>query len=375
MNASNLAGRIKPVTKRPHRILVDARKLKDGGIGVYLDNLICGLSKDDRVAVTLLSSRELIADYDWYPNVKLIEESAKSYSLDEYLLMSRRIDYSSFDLLHIPHYTLPFGVTIPTVVTIHDIIHVSHPERWYYPWVAKPLLRSALKRASRIITVSETSKRELLRLSKNEIGLEERISVIPNALNPSFEGRTDGMMIGRLKRLGIQEGFLLAVVSMDKPHKGVGDLLTAFSRLSNEMAHGNKLVLVGKGSQAVSTKLPNVVVLGAVETELLKALYAQARAVIVPSLVEGFSFPVLEAKAYSKPVLVRPVPAILELIDENDLVTRDLSVEALEEGLLKLICLTPPKVVPFNKNGKLDRFTVPNLTERTVNLYREVLSA
>ena len=109
------------------RVLFDARKLGHGGIGVYAENLIGGLYAQPEVDLSLIVRTGFFEEsgvdqYGWLKVLPYVEDTARSYSLDELLSFGRRINFSEFDVYHCPHYTLPYRIPIPTVITVHDLI-------------------------------------------------------------------------------------------------------------------------------------------------------------------------------------------------------------------------------------------------------------
>jgi len=344
------------------RVLIDARKINDGGIGVYTRNLIIGLLAQSSVEITLIGRREEISKYDWSKWVDILEDGSRSYSIEELLLLGRRIDCSKYDLFHSPHFTLPFGIKIPCVVTVHDLIHVRYPEKRFYPWIAKPLIKSAIKRASRVLTVSQATYADLVGLApQSSVELAEKLRVIPNAVDPYFVKKVaagiEDVSDYLASHFGLRGRYLLCVLSNAKPHKAARDLIEAFSavkelafspdfkrnpktrRLARALAD-LKLVFVGKGSESlvsdVFQKEPDgIFYYGMVQRDELAYLYSGAQALVVPSMAEGFCLPVLEAHAFGTPVICRPVAAILELLGPQDFVARDFSIAALQDLILK----------------------------------------
>ncbi|NMC63969.1 MAG: glycosyltransferase family 4 protein, partial [SAR324 cluster bacterium] len=288
-------------------VLLDARKIKGGGIGTYTVNLIRGLASNDGVRLSILANPENLYGVNLPPNVKVIAEKAKCYSLEEYFLMSSRLPFQDYDVFHVPHYTLPFGIPIPTIVTIHDLIHIYKPERFFYPFFAKPLIRSALKRATRVITVSNASFQEIKHFAKQNPQILEKMRIVPNSidldiLRPDVENGPSAVST----RKG---DYFLAVFSNSKPHKGIKDLITAYQELRfdpegrGERLLNKRLVLVGPGTENIkghdfgseAGSSSELIVLGEVSREALRRLYLNAAAVIIPSIAEGFCLQALEA--------------------------------------------------------------------------------
>src|SRR5215208_7268784 len=147
----------------PMRIGIDARKLHDFGIGTYLQNLLKELVRLDDDAQYVVLCRAL--DVDWLtalgPRIQPVVMSTGNYSLGEQLEVPWRLWRAGVDLFHTPHYILPVLVACPSVVTVHDCIHLMFPQ--YLPnrlalTYAKTSIAMAARRATRVMTVSETSK-------------------------------------------------------------------------------------------------------------------------------------------------------------------------------------------------------------------------
>lgn len=371
------------------RVLVDARKILDGGIGVYTQNLVAGLlanSSETGIELALLGISDQIRCFRWSDRVAIIEDDARPYSIDEMFGLGRRlhrhVDRSSFDVFHVPHYTLPFGIDVPSVVTVHDLIHVNHPERLYYPPIAGFLLRSALKRASKVVAVSEATREDLIKFCKGTPEIVKKVSVLPNALDPYFveSNPTPGET---RETFGLAKEFLLCVTSMNKPHKGLRDLIDAFHRVWSRLDKKTPdLLLVGAGTEPreevislirdFDPALP-VRVLGRVSKDDLVGLYSAARGVVVPSRAEGFCLPVIEAQSLGTPVIARPIPAVLELLTANDSACRDFSVESLAHEIERFLASIASSHPGSSVNSEhLKRFDCNSLGRAWSAIYQEI---
>lgn len=362
----------KLVKQEPLRVLLDARKLGDGGIGVYITNLICGLAVTEGIDLTVIVSggRENLIPKN--AKVKVLIDKAKSYSLDELFLMPRRIDFKNYDVFHTPHFPLPYGIPVPTVLTIHDTIHLTHPEKLFYPTIAKYLLRSSMQRAAGVVTVSQASKRSLISLCKDVVS---KVRVIPNAIGPNLS-------TNNINNIGDESGldfpYILAVFSNRKPHKGFNDLIEAFK--AAQVSIGNmSLVLAGSGiSTAHKDISENIKFVGEVTDTQLQNLYSGARFLVMPSMMEGFSLPVLEAKSQGTPIVSRPVPAVCELLDDNDYLCSDMSVAALSAGLVEGVRRFDSankdrqSRTRIDSNDLLEKYSINNTTAQIIEVYRSV---
>src|SRR5438093_511913 len=110
---------------------------------------------EDGVAVTTLGE-----------NFRVVKETAGNYSLTEQVKIPLDLRRERVDLFHAPHYVLPPLVRCPSVVTIHDCIHLMFPQylpnRWSLAY-ARTSITLAARRSTRVLTVSESSKRDILR--------------------------------------------------------------------------------------------------------------------------------------------------------------------------------------------------------------------
>ena len=330
------------------KVLLDCRKIFDGGIGVYTQNLIKGLVEFSQVELSVLLSNTdhetlLKNKTDWLEDVDVINTNAKSYSFDEYFKLAKQIPQNQFDLFHSPHFTLPFGLKIPSVVTIHDLIQINQPEKFYYPFVAKCLIASSIKRAKNIITVSNSSASDI----KNRfsyMGLKNKIAVVSNAISSDYELVKDSSDYLQ-KKFSISGNYLFAVYSNLKPHKGLKDLILAFKKLSKEsqkVPKDLKLVLAGIGIEelvkndellSLTDNCEAIRLLGKVSEEDLINLYSGANALVVSSKAEGFCLPVLQAHSQGTSVITRPVPAVKELLCTGDLLCKDFTKKSLKNGI------------------------------------------
>ncbi|MCB0360540.1 MAG: glycosyltransferase family 4 protein, partial [Bdellovibrionales bacterium] len=315
-------------------VVIDARKVGDGGIGVYIENLVDGLldlglidagELDLHLLVTPefefgKGSSEVQACAErWRGKVQTVVEYAKKYSLSEYLQIGRRHRalFRKADVFHAPHYTLPLNIGCPTVVTVHDVIHVSHPETFYHRPVSAFLISSALQRATEVITVSHASAQVLKNLVRDPGKL---IHVIPNAVRREI-GQSTPREIEVLKRSRRIHRPYCMFVGNDRPHKGFRELVDAWMILKRRLRERGfqtpELFAVGNRFQPSTLRLvsscglaDDIRFLGEVGTVELGHLYCGARAVIVPSRVEGFGLPALEGMASGVPVICTPVASL-----------------------------------------------------------------
>ena len=270
------------------RIGIDCRKIADFGIGTYVRGLVHALAElgGDEQYVLFVPAR-IDSPFEQ------VVVNAPHYSVRELIVLGRAIAKAKLDLFHAPHFVLPW-TSCPSVVTIHDAILMHYPPpqpggSLYYSM----MMRRALRKSVRVLTVSEAAKRAIVEAFPCD---PAKIAVTPNGVDAIF-----------FERGPAAEGRYFLYVGNDKPHKNVGALIDAFGTIE-----GASLVLVG-GEFARYRDVPGVVTEGFVTIERLAELYRGALALVMPSLEEGFGLPVAEAMACGTPVIASDIPALREV--------------------------------------------------------------
>ena len=112
------------------RIAIDARKLRDYGIGTYIRNLLRHLARlDDKTEYVVLCREEDQAfAAELGANFRAVPEKSGGYSIREQFAVPLALRRERADLFHAPHYVLPALIPCPSVVTIHDCIHLRFPQ-------------------------------------------------------------------------------------------------------------------------------------------------------------------------------------------------------------------------------------------------------
>lgn len=275
------------------RVVLDLRKWEDYGIGTYLKALTTGLHE---LQAPGFEFHALHPDASASLPFPIQPFGAGDYSMKGFLRLGGAARKAGADLLHIPHFTLPWRPP-PTVLTVHDLIHLRFPEAFgrLKTTFLGEYLRRALVRAERIIAVSRATQADLIGFLPS---LGPKIRVIANATLPEFY--TD--------RANDRRDYYLFIGNA-KPHKGIPILLEAWARF--HAAHPDRrLVMVTPGEFAG----PGLEIRPAVPRDAMPDLIASARALLAPSGWEGFDLPVLEAVLMRTPVVASDIPAHLELL-------------------------------------------------------------
>ncbi len=292
------------------------------GLGRYTQEIVDYLTKNDSEHnYVIFLGKQNFADFVIdNPRITKVLADVKWYGLAEQIVMPRLIKQNKIDLMHFPHFNVPVACPVKFVVTVHDLILTKYPtvrattlSPWFYQLkniAYKIVIRLAIMRAQKIITVSEFTKIDIVKYFK----------IKPERIVVTYEGvaklKTKISEINTqedksLLDLKIVKPFLLYVGNA-YPHKNLIKLLTVVKHLFKH--HDLQLVLVGKIDYfyqklvALVSKWPKmererIIFTGYVSDDGLEQLYRNALIYVFPSLYEGFGLPPLEAMARNCPVV------------------------------------------------------------------------
>jgi glycosyltransferase involved in cell wall biosynthesis len=353
-------------------VTIDARMLGATGIGTYLSELLAGLAstnhefrfrvlracsdciglgepEQNRVTAEAQRLRDkqkengaspgTFSEAGFHPErFEFIRARASIYSLTEQREIARLA--RDGDLLHCPHYNVPYFFKGRMVVTIHDLTHLAHrdfvPNRLAY-YYARVMLKAAAHHARQVITVSEFSRKSICQT----LGVpENKVRVISYGVpRRILQSGPPNMVL--LEKLRVTQPYIL-FVGLLKPHKNVQALLRAFGLLPEQVRASHQLVIAGKldtcypALSRLSQELrlsDRVVFTGYVEDDGLRALYAGAKVFVLPSLNEGYGLPVLEAMAYGVPVIVSKISSLPEVAGDAGILVDPRDYQSIAKAL------------------------------------------
>ncbi|HYQ18769.1 MAG TPA: glycosyltransferase family 1 protein [Polyangiaceae bacterium] len=311
----------------PGRFVIDARYLtpKPSGIGHYVQALV------DRLPALAPESRFELWTHPQRPepvtapNLRSRPVAAPADGLRTLLVPSRLGPLRPSDVIHFPFSLLGRGLPCATVVTVHDLMWLEQPELVE----GRPLMRQirqhyyqrgmrwALARATRLIAVSEATRQRMLRAAPE---CEPRVRVTHNAADARFTAAVDeqGARERAAAVIGARAPFFL-VVGKNEPYKGHEVAIRAFAKSARD---DELLVLIqrtsaGRGLLPLAERLGvahRLRFLPTVTADELVSLLQSARALLQPSIVEGFGIPALEAMASGCPVVASDTPALSEVL-------------------------------------------------------------
>lgn len=344
-------------------VVLDADVLGRARTGdeTYVENLLRelgGAADGLRVAAITRDPARLPA------GVEPLTLPARSQALRMFIRMPQLLRRVRPALTHL-HYVIPPGVPGRVVLTVHDISYERSTA--FVPAhdliAMRALVPRSIRRAERVLTVSEWTKREIVDRYRVD---PSNVVVTPNGVDPSYapDGPAEG---GR--------PYLLYVGAL-QPRKDPVAAVETLARLDGEL----RLVMVGpdRGAEADVRSaagrlglLDRVELRGYVPRHALASLYRGAACLIFPSRYEGFGLPVLEAMASGTPVVAVRATSVPEVAGDAAILVEPGSADALADGVTRALA----DRARFGNAGvaRAAAFTWAETARRTLAVYRELL--
>lgn len=296
-----------------------------------------------------------------------------------------RLWKGGFDVLHSPAFVAPVRAPCPSVITVHDVTYLLYPGHFAAWWVRylRYVMPASIRSASAIICPSQHSKRDVVEAYKIP---EAKVHVVWQGVD--HQQFHPGAVLERAwaSEVGIRAEYLLHVGGFYQ-RKNVPALLRAVAQLRARGKWGDRqLVLAGAeapgifGADEIHRTIaeldlsPHVVLPGRVPDELLPGLYANAALVAMPSLYEGFGFPILEGMAAGTPVVASNTSSLPEVAGDAAILIPSQDVEALAEAIGQVL-ESPQLRAELRARGlkRAQEFSWKRTAEETIAVYRTVV--
>lgn len=368
-------------------LLAHTRSFRRAGISHYVEQTLLQLGALDRESrYDVYTTRGLDATaLGLPPNFRVIPSRLPTINPRvripwEQLLAPLLLRRSGARLFHGVHSVVPLASPVPSVVTVHDLAFIRFAQtfRAYNRAYLDFATRLSVRRASRILVVSEHTRREVVGL----LGVPpERVIVTPNAARAHFQVPEPGTLEAFRARKGLPERFVLYVGTLE-PRKNLTTLLEAYAEVARR--HDVPL-LVGGGKgwlyDAVFQRLEQlglrerVQFVGYIEEEELPLWYAAATVFVFPSIYEGFGMPPLEAMACGTPVIVSSSSSLPEVVGDAGLLVPPHSPAAFAEAIDRVLGDAGLRQELRERGLRQARsFSWRTTAERTLAAYRAVLA-
>lgn len=422
------------------KIGIDGRLWNETGVGRYIRNLVAELQKIDKeneyVLFVRSQDKERVQSSIINDQWSIKTADITWHTVAEQLRFGKLLEKEKLDLVHFPYFSVPIRFNGKFVLTIHDLILHHYPtgkastKSWFVYWFKhqayKFIIAKAAKKAVKIITVSNATKKEIvdhLYVSANKIevtyeGIDTRIKSFDKAqdknqelgiknegagVKRSFANAQDNLRnsnyflyVGNayphknLERLieayaALQDSaevgakFSRASIEMDKPKQGASEGSKNFA--SSPRFADIKLILVGKDDffykrlkeDVRKLDLENFVLFKhEVTDEELASLYKNALALVMPSLMEGFGLPVVEAMAQKCTVALSDIPVFHEIAQDVGIYFDPTHIQSIKNVLESIAKGTLPHDKERKDKGLkiTQNFSWEKMAQQTLAVYK-----
>ena len=372
------------------QLLSFSESYRNGGVSHYIRYLLQGLARQEsKHTYTIFVNGQDVIDQlgAAHPHIHYIsapwsESQPTSRIAWEQFTLPTEIRRREIEVFHSPVNVLPEWLPqgCASVVTLHDLAFLRFPavltraKRFYH----RTFTVRSLQRATTLITVSESTKRDAHTLASIPL---ERIRTVYPSIDEKFSVAMSAEEIATFRaQHGLTAGFLLYLGTLE-PRKNIIMLIEAYARLRQTHHIQEKLVVAGGKGWLYDTIFEKVQQLGLIDTVIFPGFIAEteqalwyraASAFVYPSLYEGFGIPVAEALACGIPVVTSNVSSLPEAGMGIALSVDPINEEALTEAIYQALtdqqfqqrCRTAAPTV-------IQKFSAQRMAEETIAAYEQ----
>ena len=290
------------------------------------------------------------------------------------------------DLFHSFHIQLPPAKKIKRVLTVHDCRYLAFPGLYNKKEVKsyRMQMEISLARANQVVTVSEFTKKELIKFFSYP---EDRIQTIYNGFSPYDKTVViSGQKERIVENLSLTHAYLLYVGGVD-PRKNLTRLIEAIALCKADDKEFPDLVIIGiapkiwsNSNQAKRARklgiFDHIHSIGMIEKRVLCHILKDAQALCYPSLYEGFGFPPLEAMSLGVPVLSGNSSSIPEVVGNAACLVDPTNVEDIATGLKRIVFDNEYRKILVDMGFyQIRKFSWLKAAGEYINLYNDIISS
>jgi len=373
------------------RIGIDARFYGSlgKGLGRYTQKLIKYLEKIDGENQYFIFVRK--ENWEEYQpkrnNFTKVMANIPWYSLREQVFFPKILKKHRLDLVHFPHFNVPYFYGGRFVVTIHDLILFRFPTKrattlsplfYFFKRLGyRFVINRAVKRAEAIIAVSEYTKRDILdnfKIDPQKIFVTYEAADINNHLPDMTHDEI-------LKKYAIIKPYILYVGNA-YPHKNLERLVMAFQETAKKHP-GLYLVMVGKSDYFYKrldkfvrdNNISNIIFAGEIDDKHLNAVYRESKLYVFPSLYEGFGLPPLEAMCMNIPVVSSNSSCLPEILEDAAYYFDPRGISGIGDSIDRVITdIRLRQKLIENGKKQVRKYSWIDLAQKTLSIYQEKIN-
>lgn len=379
----------------PQTIAIDARYIRErpSGIGAMVEALVREVpARMPDVTFLLLRHPLGPCPLSTAPNVQDVTVSFEANGPGTLFMLPSRVNLTGVDLFHAPFNTLPAGLPMRTVVTIHDIMWVTDPSLcgaeglWGHvqSWFYRNGIQRAITRADHLIAISQATRNEVIDYHP---AAAARCTAIPHGVDPKFTPSPDpsndeAIRMAQQRHAPGARRYVL-MVGRAAPYKNQGNAVRAFLDAFADSPDTHLVVVQRLGHEGASFQQlarqrgahDRVHVVPPMSEGDLIALYRGALCLCHPSLQEGWGMPIVEAMACGCPVVTSHRSAMPEVAGDAAFFVEPSSVQDIAQAL-RAVAVDSARRSQMTQRGlrRARELSWDRTADRTVEIYRELLS-
>lgn len=321
------------------KIAIDARMIRPDsmhGIARYVFELLCCIRdlQPGHKFYMVINSASPLEQMEWPEFMELVHVKSSWISFSEQLEIPRVLRKLGADLFHAPSFVAPIFVPCELIMTIHDLNHLVLPQFYtpFHQFYYQFFVRSCIRRSRFILTVSQFSKKEIVRNLKLK---DDKVFVTYNGVAANYRPVTDAEKLAYVREIyELPEKFIFCL-SNNKPHKNVQQLVRAFCHSNLQVP----LVLacpVDKNLIRISEnygKKHLIYFTKFIDEQHLPVVYSMTHLFVYPSTYEGFGLPPLEAISCGAPVVVARSSSLPEVVGDHAIFVNPYDHKAIADAL------------------------------------------
>ena len=333
------------------RIALDGIPLSEAltGVGHYTFELAQHLACSSGDEIFVVSPRRFVSsiasETSPTPNLHLTRGSKSPLNRFWWSMgLPRYVRKHKIEVFHGTNFEVPLTGNCPSVITIHDLSMVLHPQTHERRRVGRARKRLPMmsRAATMVITPTEVVREEVHKHLQIPL---DRIVAIPEAARSAFRRQDPTETEIVRKRLKITQPFVLYVGTLE-PRKNLLNLVRAFEQVLSECDFSLQLVIAGRKGWMVddlfrhvkrSAAAEQIIFTGYLSDDDLCALYSSCALFVYVSLYEGFGLPPLEAMACGAPVIASRIPSLSETVRDAALLVAPNDVQELAHNIRSLL--------------------------------------
>ena len=323
-------------------------------------------------------------------NFNVIELEKQKYPIWEQIMLPAAVKKAGCELLHCTANTAPCFLSLPLVVTLHDIIFMEKLSLFrkgfskYQKFgniYRRMVVPGVLKKCSKIITVSESEKQRISKFFKLE---DSKIKTIYNGVSSHFNPITDTAELARIKsNFKLPDRFVFFLGNTD-PKKNTIGVLKALSIFNKRSSEKLQLVLMDFDRKSLNKLISEIgdeslndciTLTGYVNNSELPGIYSLSTLFLYTSLRESFGIPMLEAMACGTPVITSNTSCMPEVAGNAAIFIDPYKPEQIADAIALLLS-DPEKCKQLVTLGfeQSKKFTWRNMATEVLDVYTEILS-